>query len=57
MLENRTTNCTNKKVIPNCYNWEFKSDKIKENFKKGILKIKIPKDEKRQPKKINIDVH
>lgn len=34
-----------------------KADKIKAEFKKGILKIEIPKDETVQPKKITINVN
>ncbi|MDY6934104.1 MAG: Hsp20/alpha crystallin family protein [Spirochaetota bacterium] len=34
-----------------------KSDKVKASFKKGVLKIEIPKDESKQPKKININVN
>ena len=35
----------------------IKSDKVKASFKKGILKIHIPKDESRESKKININVN
>ncbi len=31
-----------------------KSDKITAKFKKGVLNIRIPRDEKKQPKKIDI---
>jgi HSP20 family protein len=34
-----------------------KTDKIKATFKKGVLNIEIPKDEKAEPKKIAIEVH
>ena len=35
----------------------IKSDKVKATFKKGVLKIEIPKDEAKQPKKISINVN
>jgi HSP20 family protein len=35
----------------------IKADKIKAKFTKGILDIEIPKDEKAQPKRIQIDVN
>ena len=34
----------------------IKYDKINAKFKKGLLSINIPKDESKQPKKINIEV-
>jgi len=35
----------------------IKSDKIKATFKKGVLNIEIPKDETKESKKIEINVH
>jgi HSP20 family protein len=35
----------------------IKTDKVKATFKKGVLNIEIPKDEKAEPKKIAIEVH
>jgi HSP20 family protein len=35
----------------------IKADKIKASFKKGVLNIEIPKDEKAESKKIAIEVH
>jgi HSP20 family protein len=34
-----------------------KTDKVKATFKKGVLNIEIPKDERAEPKKIAIEVH
>jgi HSP20 family protein len=35
----------------------IKTDKIKATFKKGVLNIEIPKDEAKESKKIEINVH
>ena len=35
---------------------EVKADEIKASYKKGILKIELPKDEAKAPKKLKIDV-
>ena len=34
-----------------------KGEKIKANFKKGVLKVEIPKDDTKKPKKISINVN
>ncbi len=36
---------------------QIKSDKVKAKFKKGILSVVIPKDEKAEKKRIEIEVH